>query len=260
MKVHHTAVHGESLAGTDVECAYCGETFRKDVYEAKQYEHHFCPDKDCHSNWCSENLTGEDNPFWQGGNVIVECEWCGDELERYPAEIEDGKNYFCNQGECVAKYESEQYSGEGNPNWKGGEVSCAWCGEELDRDMNQIERSERHFCGDKDCKARWQSKHFSGENHPGWLGGYDSYYGASWPMQRLKARIRDQSRCQICGNTPLDVESTLVVHHITPMRKYKEAYEGAEIYERANRLDNLRTLCRSCHMEWEGLFVFPDVR
>ena len=257
MKIHHKSVHGESLAGRDVECSCCGETFRKDVYEAKQYDEHYCS-KACQKSRFSERYAGEDNPSWDGGMVSVECAWCGNGLERVAAEAERNKNHFCNTHECKAKYQSEPYSGEGNPNYKGGEVSCTWCGDDLDRDMNQIDRSEHFFCGDKDCKAKWQSKHVRGNEHPRWMGGYDSYYGPNWPEERLAAIINDQSRCQVCGDTPLDTASTLVVHHIQPMRIFKENYEGQEVFDRANRLDNLMVLCRSCHMTWEGIPLKPQ--
>lgn len=257
MKVHHKRIHGESIAGRTVECSNCGKMHHKDTHEAKSYDEHYCSDE-CHKERFSERYSGENNPFWSGGKVTVECAWCGAEVERIPAEVEPGKEYFCDLQNCNAKYQSGIYSGEGNPNWKGGEASCTWCGSELDRDMNQIERSEHFFCGDKDCKAKWQSQHVTGEDHPRWMGGYDGYYGPDWPEARLEALIRDQSRCQVCDKTPCDLSSTLVVHHIQPMRTFKEKYDGREVFERANRLGNLMTLCRRCHMRWEGIPLRPQ--
>ena len=257
MKIHHNSVHGKSIAGTSVKCANCGNEYRKDAYEAKQYDEHYCSD-DCQKQRFSERYTAENNPFWNGGMSTVECAWCGTELERLPTEVRKSDNHFCNLDVCKAKYQSELYRGEGNPNYKGGEVSCSWCGNELDRDLNQIDRSEHHFCGEKDCKAKWQAKHVNGENHPRWMGGYDGYYGPDWPKQRLKAVVRDQSRCQVCNATPLELDSTLVVHHIQPMRLYKQQYNGKEVFNRANRLNNLLTLCRHCHMKWEGIPLRPQ--
>jgi len=250
MKIHHKKAHGESLSGTDVECEYCGTTFRKDVYEAKQYDKHFCPGGECYSNWCSEYRTGEDNPFWQGGNVTVECETCGSELERYPAEIEPGKSYFCNQGTCVAEYESQAYSGEGNPNWRGGgTVYCEWCGNELERDPNQIDRSENFFCGDKSCKGKWQSEYIHGERHPRYDGGTIEYYGPNWPKQRHQARRRDNHTCQRCGAGKVDLGQNPDVHHRVTVREHKQKYDAPEWWEKANQLENLITLCRSCHSQ-----------
>ena len=222
--------------GKEFSCPKCGRSFATE-YGLKQH----------HAKSHGETLNG-----------TVDCAWCGTELKRVPAEIERNDNHFCNLDVCKAKYQSDPYSGEGNPNYKGGEVSCSWCGDDLDRDMNQIDRSEHYFCGDKDCKARWQAKHVNGENHPRWMGGYDGYYGPDWPEQRLKAVVRDQSRCQVCDATPLELNSTLVVHHIQPMRRYKERYDGKEVFDRANRLSNLLTLCRHCHMKWEGIPLRPQ--
>jgi len=220
----------------DFSCPRCERTFDTE-YGVKQH----------HAKSHNESL-----------NKTVECAWCGAELERIPAEAERNKNHFCNLDECKAKYQSDPYSGEGNPNYKGGEVSCSWCGGDLDRDMNQIERSEHFFCGDKDCKAKWQQKHFNGEDHPRWMGGYDGYYGPNWPERRLEAILRDQSRCQACGITPMDADSTLVVHHIIPMRVFKKQYSGEEVFTRANRMNNLVTMCRGCHMKWEGIHLRPQ--
>ena len=257
MKIHHNRVHGESIAGRSVECGNCGTTIQKDTYEAKQYDEHYCSES-CELERRAERYAGENNPNWDGGMETVNCAWCGERLERVAAEVEANENHFCNLDTCKARYQSGPYSGIGNPNYKGGTVFCSWCGDELDRDMNQIERSEHFFCGHKDCKAKWQSKHVRGDDHPRWMGGYDGYYGPRWPEQRLKAVVRDQSRCQVCDATPLELDSPLVVHHIQPMRLYKEEYDGNEVFDRANRLSNLLTLCRHCHMKWEGIPLRPQ--
>lgn len=249
MKIHHKATHGESLAGTAVVCDWCGDSYRKDVYEAKQYDTNLCS-SECKSEWCSDNHTNEGNPSWNGGPTTRPCSWCGDTIERTSAFMQSEK-VFCDRS-CQGKYQSEHSVGEDNPAWKGGVVYCSWCGEELDRDMNQIERSERFFCGDNCCKAKWQSKHFKGENHPNWSGGAIEYYGPNWPEQRRRARVRDQSRCQICGKTPLDLGEEVDVHHKKKIRWFKTNYNEPEWWQRANDLDNLICYCRSCHLSVES--------
>lgn len=54
----------------------------------------------------------------------------------------------------------------------------------------------------------------------------------AWRLAREAARRRDGNACRGCGGT-----QGLQVHHITPIS------EGGERYA----LDNLVTLCRSCH-------------
>ncbi|ELZ38262.1 hypothetical protein C471_09890 [Halorubrum saccharovorum DSM 1137] len=52
----------------------------------------------------------------------------------------------------------------------------------------------------------------------------------------------------------------LNVHHITPLGTFIDA-DGVLDYERANRLENLITLCQRHHMRWEEFAPLqPDIR
>jgi uncharacterized protein YjcR len=83
-----------------------------------------------------------------------------------------------------------------------------------------------------------------GELHHRWKGGVDEYYGDNWAKQRRKALRRDNYECQRCGITQSEhrnqTDIGLDVHHKTPIRTFQSP-------EGANTLDNLVTLCRSCH-------------
>jgi DEAD/DEAH box helicase domain-containing protein len=68
-------------------------------------------------------------------------------------------------------------------------------------------------------------------------------YGSNWKQQRDRARIRDGYRCQVCGIEEQDREHH--VHHKTPFRQF-------DSYLAANQLDNLVTLCSSCHRRVES--------
>lgn len=63
-------------------------------------------------------------------------------------------------------------------------------------------------------------------------------YGPDWARQRELARARDGSRCQVCGVEEKDRAHD--VHHKTPFRAFESAFQ-------ANQIDNLITLCKSCH-------------
>ncbi|HEY5270585.1 MAG TPA: DEAD/DEAH box helicase [Anaerolineales bacterium] len=68
-------------------------------------------------------------------------------------------------------------------------------------------------------------------------------YGPGWNRLRDAVRLRDGYRCQVCGmaesgNRQHDV------HHKVPFRQFLSAAE-------ANRLDNIVTLCPSCHRKAE---------
>lgn len=73
------------------------------------------------------------------------------------------------------------------------------------------------------------------ELNPNWKGGKITYRGRGWHGTRTEAIRRDNGRCRSCGAT-----ECLQVHHITPYRETKD-----------NNLDNLVTLCASCHMKVE---------
>jgi transposase-like protein len=96
----------------------------------------------------------------------------------------------------------------------------------------------------------------SGSDHHRWKGG-ETDYGSSWTRQRRRALDRDGDQCAVCGTTSEEhIQKRgcdLHVHHVTPFRKY-----GVENHERANRLDNLITLCRTHHDQWEGLNLRPQ--
>ncbi|HLB49419.1 MAG TPA: DEAD/DEAH box helicase [Anaerolineales bacterium] len=80
-------------------------------------------------------------------------------------------------------------------------------------------------------------------------------YGPNWEAQRNAARARDGYRCRECGA----VEPTPPpppqhhVHHLRPFREFGYARGQNENYKLANELDNLITLCPSCHHRVESV-------
>jgi DEAD/DEAH box helicase domain-containing protein len=67
-------------------------------------------------------------------------------------------------------------------------------------------------------------------------------YGPDWPRIRDRVRARDKYTCQVCGAVEAGRQHD--VHHKTPFRAFPSALE-------ANRLENLTTLCSSCHRKVE---------
>ena len=67
-------------------------------------------------------------------------------------------------------------------------------------------------------------------------------YGPEWDLIRKKVVQRDGSRCQVCGAS--GIQQPLHVHHIQPFRRFPDR-------ETANQLQNLITLCPSCHRQAE---------
>jgi DEAD/DEAH box helicase domain-containing protein len=74
--------------------------------------------------------------------------------------------------------------------------------------------------------------------------------GPNWEQQRHRARARDGYRCRHCG-APERPERTHDVHHIEPFRTFGYVRGENDHYLEANRLENLVTLCRSCHRRVE---------
>jgi DEAD/DEAH box helicase domain-containing protein len=67
-------------------------------------------------------------------------------------------------------------------------------------------------------------------------------YGPNWLRQRDLARQRDGFRCQSCG--ALETRQSHHVHHKVPFRNFTS-------FVMANHLENLITLCPSCHKKAE---------
>ena len=75
-------------------------------------------------------------------------------------------------------------------------------------------------------------------------------YGPNWPAQRDAARARDNYRCRRCSAPERDGRRH-DVHHMTPFRAFGYVPGANDLYKLANRLDNLITLCPSCHRQAE---------
>ena len=75
--------------------------------------------------------------------------------------------------------------------------------------------------------------------------------GPNWAQQRGRALARDGHRCRHCG-APERPNRAHDVHHIQPFRTFGYIRGKNEAYLEANRLENLVTLCTSCHRRVEG--------
>lgn len=94
------------------------------------------------------------------------------------------------------------------------------------------------------------SKAFSGANHPNWQGGSSyldnrGFRGSNWKLIRSKVIERDNFKCLHCGMGQDEHKKKygcdFNVNHKIPF------YQFGGKTELANRLNNLETLCKSCH-------------
>jgi len=113
----------------EVECAHCGETLKRQVGRVEDVENTYC-DMECKIAALPDR-------------VEVECGYCGETLERIPSSVRRSKNQFCDNV-CQAQWLSENYTGEGAPNWTGG---CpTYLGPRWDDKRKQILRRDNHQC------------------------------------------------------------------------------------------------------------------
>jgi DEAD/DEAH box helicase domain-containing protein len=76
-------------------------------------------------------------------------------------------------------------------------------------------------------------------------------YGPSWDRARQGALARDGHTCRQCGAAELDGRSH-DVHHLRPFREFGYAAGENRNDRQANDLDNLITLCPTCHQRAEA--------
>jgi len=288
MKVHHSKSHGESIAGFEKECENCGVTFTypypepvaENVYcsmecsqesrrgeyvklncdycgtdferkksdhenaDRKGHEHTFCS-ADCFQDWRRENMGELKKRITEGidgGRVEVECAWCGNTEKIYQSDAVQSNLHFCTT-ECYARaHRDDDFGGVGRK-YQPKTVQCDNCGESKEVPGYKAARNEYFFC-DNTCAGEWRRT----DTDPG-LGPY-------WGQKREQRLEMDDYECVDCG---ISVEEhiekygcSLHIHHIQPRSDFTDS-TGDVDWNRANKIDNLITLCASCHRVWEGL-------
>lgn len=224
-----------------VYCGNCGNPIETTPYYTKTRKKQFC-DKACFAQWKRNSTpSGTDSPFYN--RIEIRCAFCSSLIYRTRSKIDNHKNQFCNKN-CNNNWNKLNVK-RGAENWKYNTVEkpCSYCGKLVKRQYWQANGYEHTFCN-TECHGKWRSENMTGENSPLWQGGFIEYRGANWHKQRELARKRDNDTCQHCGITKNQIGRELDVHHIVPFRHFDD-------YRIANALDNLITLCGSCHMKAE---------
>jgi len=99
-------------------CERCGESFE---YYPSEKEGLYCSECVETKNWRNPPvIKGDNHPRWNGGKLTIECAICEETVERYPSHVY-GEVTFCSD-ECQHNWLSEEFTGEGHPNWEGGDV------------------------------------------------------------------------------------------------------------------------------------------
>ena len=130
------------------------------------------------------------------------------------------------------------YSGENNPNYKGGKVIkyCVVCGKEYERKKN--EESETKTCSIK-CLGVWHSLEMRNEKASNWKGGITSIHqliknSKEYKEWREAVFKRDNFTCQKCEANNVYINA----HHIKSFSNFPEL---------RFEINNGVTLCEPCH-------------
>ena len=138
----------------------------------------------------------------------------------------------------------------GDPRPAGGDsqrsktqVQCCVCNKTFAHIRRKGDKEpDNYFCG-RQCRQRWA------EETPSFAvsleGRGSRHRGADWSIQSRRARERDQFCCQVCGVSEEELGRNLDVHHKIP---YSSFQSNAE----ANKLENLISVCPSCHGRLEA--------
>jgi hypothetical protein len=239
LELHYGREHEGTLVSRGIECETCGGPINKNRSQVERSDKHYCS-RECHKKD-------------RGSDVTLECEICGDTFKTIPSNKDTRRT--CSY-ECQGELFSQEYVGEDAATWNGGkiELECSVCGGTFQSSPGEADR--RETCS-RDCRKVYISETYSGENSHEWKGGSVDYYGPNWRQRRDEIVERDGHTCQICGVTTAELGEELHVHHITPFRKFEEEHGRPDCYEKANDPSNLVSLCRGCHVRWEGIPLVP---
>ena len=101
----------------ETECVLCGDHVE---YYPSEKEGLYCACCVENETWQTPpGLAGEHNPNWNGGMIEHPCDVCGEPVERWPSEFADSA-VLCGES-CRQTWLSDAFTGEGHPNWKGGD-------------------------------------------------------------------------------------------------------------------------------------------
>jgi len=185
--------------------------------------------------------------------VELECPVCGDEFTRRKSNVERAKHANVCSRECLYEARSRGIIGrEVNGGYDTSptvhERECPACGGAFGTTASE----DYKYCS-RECFLSEHSENMAGESNPAYVDGSSqekrSHRGPHWEHKRKRAYERDGYTCQRCGVDCIsrrnydgsNGDRIIQAHHI-------DGYESPD----DNTLENLVTLCVSCHAEVEG--------
>lgn len=128
----------------EVNCANCGNLLERFPYQVEKSEKFFCSST-CHGEF-QKQLPPEEHGSYNGGKVSVDCAYCGERNVKrvWPNRLSQNR-FFCNQ-ECMGSFRERQYSGESNPNYKGGDWEHNYRGPDWAVVRNSVRERDNYTC------------------------------------------------------------------------------------------------------------------
>lgn len=214
-----------------MECPTCGQQFST---EQGMRQHHTkvhdrpLPNRTCkgcesefydpkarrsYCNSCNPNA-GEHNGNWKDARETATCTRCGATFSYYPS---SKAGVYCS--DCVEAAPGllpENYSEPG----ERVTVPCRFCETELEVRPARLENQTRGVFCTLECYGGWLSENVVGPEH------HHDY------------------ECQYCGVDRKELGRNPDVHHVRPVRSFERPGD-------AHTMNNVITLCRSCHRRAE---------
>ena len=247
MRYHHARVHGESIAGDLITCDNCGTEKRRNPAKINEngpvYCSTECQNEDRRTNIPKETLY---RLYW-GENMSVEE--VANELGVSTTPVK----------RCMKEYGIPLVD-KFNEIWVFDQRGRGWLKSEyMDKKKSTYTIAQENDIDHEYVRRRLHSLGIPLRNS--WIKNIQQKdtgerseigYGREWTELATAIRERDNHTCQGCGRKQSDLDHTLHVHHITPIRTFKNV-------EEANKPENLVSLCYACHNRWENIPVKPTV-
>lgn len=170
--------------------------------------------------------------------AIFVCEWCKSDFIEWIYR----KPRFCSN-QCRSEYASIQP----RPNQRRPDsfvsVVCEQCNKNYTvHKCQKTKQNPTRFCSRK-CQYDWLSENMKGIKNKLFRGGTLKLkdYGKSWFATKSAILKRDNRKCAVCKQE----KKVMEVHHIVKLRYFNGDTE------KANKPDNLITLCPQCHKKVE---------
>lgn len=225
-------------------CAHCGDIFIVDPHRKETAK--FCSVK-CHNKYmkgkpnpkASLALSGRRSPKRiPKENLIKDICRVATKIGHTPSSVDYREHGNYDHSTIYTSFN----------NWKDAIEQSGLDYAQMERHISEI-RSLATKKTWKDNDA-YRESHCQG-NHWRWAGGCQTWRGPNWNNQSERARERDNYCCQSCGVTQSELGKKLDVHHIQPFREFGFVPYKNKNYIQANQIDNLITLCPSCHQKTE---------